>query len=54
MFSKKTLPIWRGLTAVFVALFALVIIGTGIADAMFIVGRSDDDKEKPQDIVDKD
>ena len=23
-------------------------------DAMFIVGRSDDDKEKPQDIVDKD
>lgn len=33
MFSKKTLPIWRGLTAVFVALFALVIIGTGIAEA---------------------
>ena len=23
------------------------------ADAMLIVGRSDDDKEKPQDIVDK-
>lgn len=23
-------------------------------DAMLIVGRSDDDKEKPQDIVDKD
>lgn len=25
-----------------------------IEDAMLIVGRSDDDKEKPQDIVDKD
>lgn len=25
-----------------------------LGDAMFIVGRSDDDKEKPQDIVDKD
>lgn len=25
-----------------------------IEDAMFIVGRSDDDKDKPQDIVDKD
>ena len=25
-----------------------------IQDAMLIVGRSDDEKEKPQDIVDKD
>lgn len=33
MFSKKTLPIWRGVTAVFVSLFALIVIGTGIAEA---------------------